>query len=149
MKNPAKQLQKNLGTLIELRTRELERRQAELARQQALCARVEKTIERLDQLHQGASAGGGEPLSLGLAQNCVAYKQAVRQMAEGQRRELLQKQAEMGECRAAVKQVALQQQVLGQVLAQSQVRLSSAEQRQQQKQQDDLGAQMWLRGQRA
>jgi flagellar export protein FliJ len=145
MSTSTRQLHRNLDTLIELRTRELERHQAELARKQALCARVESNIERLDQLYR--EAGRGSVISAELALNSAAYKQVVLQLADSQRQDLLLKTADLGESRTALQSVARQQQVLGQVLQQSLTRQLGAEQRKAQKQQDDLATQVWLRGQ--
>jgi flagellar export protein FliJ len=139
-------LQKSLTTLIDLRKTELEKRQAELARQQALCARVQVNIDRLDQLAQGVGEQRGF-VSADLALNAAAYKQSVLRLAESQRQELQRQLALASSAQQAVRAVAVKQEVLGQVLNASLTRSALEAARKSQKVQDDLAAQVWMRGQ--
>jgi flagellar export protein FliJ len=135
-------LQKSLGTLVDLRGRELEKRQAELAVRQSVCARVETNIERLGQLMQGISTAGA--MSADLAMNAFAYKQSLLELADGQRRELALKRSDVSQAQAAVNAAVRQQEVLDQLLIQARATALLAQKRRAQKQQDDLATQVWI-----
>ncbi len=138
-------LQNSLGTLIDLRTRDLEKCQAELAARRSLCTRVEKNIERLGQLMEGVSTDAS--VSTALAINTSAYKQSLLELLDAQRRELVLRQAEAAQAQVAVTDAARQHEVLSQLLQQTRARALLAQSRQAQKVQDDLATQVWMRKQ--
>lgn len=133
-----------LATLIELRSRELDKRQAVLAQAQALQARVQRNVERLEQLDGSVSTGG--LTSAALVQNTHAYKQGLQALADQQRAELLRQTTAVGEARTAVQAAAREQEVLSQLLQRTELRAQIAQSRQAQKRQDDLATQVWMRG---
>ena len=137
------QLQNSLGTLIDLRTRELEKCQAELAARKSLCARVETNIERLGQLMESVSTDAS--VSTALAINTSAYKQSMLELVEAQRHELVHRQAEAAQAQLALNDAARQQEVLAQLLKQTRARALLTRSRQAQKVQDDLATQVWMR----
>ena len=123
-------MQNSLSRLIDLRERELEQHQAKLAAKQQLRDRQAAMVTRLEQLSQQIGPTGAAVPSL--AANSAAYKQAVLQWAEQQRQAMLA--------------VARKQEAYGQLLGRVVSRAQQAEERQQQKFQDDLASQVWQRG---
>lgn len=137
-------LQRSLQRLMGLRERELERRQAQLAAKEQLRARYVSTVERLEQLNAQIGPTGAAIPSL--AANSAVYKQAVLQWAEQQRQDLALHEADMAVQRQQMLTVARQQQAFGQLLSRVDARLAGEAQRREQKGQDDLAGQVWLRG---
>ena len=137
-------LQRSLQRLMGLRERELERQQAQLAAKEQLRARYVSTVERLEQLNAQIGPTGAALPSL--AANSAVYKQAVLQWAEQQRQDLALHEADMAVQRQQMLTVARQQQAFGQLLTRVDARLAGEAQRREQKAQDDLAGQVWLRG---
>ncbi|MFT7772919.1 flagellar FliJ family protein [Roseateles sp.] len=139
-----KQLQLNLRRLVDLRGRELERHQAELATKEQLRARSAATVQRLEALN--AQLGPTGVSSPSLAANGADYKQAVMQWADQQRQNLAAHEADVAAQRQAVLAVARKQEAVGQLLDRVGERLRVEDERRQQKGQDDMAGQVWLRG---
>ncbi|MGN6826383.1 flagellar FliJ family protein [Paucibacter sp. M5-1] len=137
-------MQNSLSRLIELRERELEQHQAKLAAKQQLRDRQAAMVTRLEQLSQQIGPTGTAVPSL--AANSAAYKQAVLQWAEQQRQDLALHEADIAVQRQAMLAVARKQEAYGQLLGRVVSRAQQAEERQQQKFQDDLASQVWQRG---
>jgi flagellar export protein FliJ len=139
-----KQLQLNLRRLVDLRGRELERQQAELAAREQLCARSAAAVQRLEALN--AQLGPTGASSPSLAVNGADYKQAVMQWADQQRQHLAAHEADVAAQRQTVLAVARRQEAVGQLLDRVGARLQAEDARHEQRGQDELAAQVWLRG---
>ncbi|MES2258635.1 MAG: flagellar FliJ family protein [Pseudomonadota bacterium] len=137
---------RNLSTLVELRTTEVERLQTEMAAKESVRERYQKTLDRLTGLYQGSGASGNLPLAL--AGNCGDYKQAVMQMADNHRLDLNMHEADMAVSQRALTAAYMKREVLGQVLEKKQQAEVHERRQQERKQHDELATQLWLRGQK-
>lgn len=140
-------MQRSLDLMITVRERELERRVADLARKQALGARYLGNVQKLEQLARQLGGSTGPVLDAGLAANRAAYQQGVQALAEAQKQELALHEADAAHTRQAVQTLARRQQALGQVLDRSLAQSQAEQQRREQKSQDAMAGQAWLRGQ--
>lgn len=134
----------SLGTLVHLRSIEVDRLQAEMAAQQATSARYRANLDRLESLAEGSGPSGALPLALAL--NCGQYKQAVMQMADTHRTDLSLHEANMAVSQRALSSAWTRRELLGQVLEQKQDAADLAQQRADRKRQDDLATQAWMAG---
>jgi flagellar export protein FliJ len=139
----------SLGTLVRLRSTEVDRLQAELARQEAMRARYQTTVERLTDLAVGSgpSAQAGAKLSPALAANCGNYKQAVFALADTQRTDLHLHEANMAVSQRNLTQAWTKRELLGKVLAQHEAAHAREQDRAQRKREDDIATQSWLANQ--
>jgi flagellar export protein FliJ len=139
----------SLGTLVQLRSTEVDRLQAELARQEAMRSRYQATVERLTELAVGSgpSAQAGSKLSPALAANCGNYKQAVFALADTQRTDLHLHEANMAVSQRNLAQAWTRRELLGKVLAQHEAAFAREQDRAQRKREDDIATQSWLAGQ--
>jgi flagellar export protein FliJ len=139
----------SLGTLVRLRSTEVDRLQAELARQEAMRARYQTTVERLTDLAVGSgpSAQAGAKLSPALAANCGNYKQAVFALADTQRTDLHLHEANMAVSQRNLAQAWTRRELLGKVLAQHEAAFAREQDRAQRKREDDIATQSWLANQ--
>lgn len=139
----------SLGTLVRLRSTEVERLQADLAKQEAMRARYQATVERLTDLAVGSgpSAQPGAKLSPALAANCGNYKQAVFALADNQRTDLHLIDANMALSQRNLAQAWTKRELLGKVLAQHEAAFAREQDRAQRKQEDDIATQSWLANQ--
>ena len=139
----------SLGTLVRLRSTEVERLQADLAKQEAMRARYRATVERLTDLAVGSgpSAQPGAKLSPALAANCGNYKQAVFALADNQRTDLHLHEANMAVSQRNLAQAWTKRELLGKVLAQHEAAFAREQDRAQRKQEDDIATQSWLANQ--
>ena len=135
----------SLGTLVHLRSIEVDRLQAEMAAQQATSARYRANLARLEGLAEGSGPSGALPLALAL--NCGQYKQAVMQMADTHRTDLSLHEANMALSQRALTSAWTRRELLGQVLEQKKDAADLAQQRVDRKRQDDLATQAWMAGQ--
>lgn len=133
----------SLGRLIELREREVERLTAEVAAKQALRERYLGNLRRLEQLCAGTGASGAP--SPALALNCAAYKQSVMQLADAHRGDLALHEADMALSSRALAEAARRREVLAQVHDGQQRALLRLQEAGEQKRQDEIAAQVWLR----
>jgi flagellar export protein FliJ len=134
----------SLGTLVRLRSKEVERLQGELAAQDALRTRYRANLERLTGLYQGSGASGALPPALAL--NCGQYKMAVIAMAQTHQTDLGLHEANMALSQRALTRAWTGRELLGQVLAHKQDVLAEGQQRRERKREDELATQSWLRG---
>ena len=134
----------SLGTLVHLRSIEVDRLQAEMSAQQATSARYRANLERLEGLAQGSGPSGALPLALAL--NCGQYKQAVMQMADTHRTDLSLHEANMAVSQRALTSAWSRRELLDQVLEQKKDAAGLAQQRVDRKRQDDLATQAWMAG---
>lgn len=139
----------SLGTLVRLRSTEVERLQAEMARQEAMRVRYQTTVERLTDLAVGSgpSAQAGSKLSPALAANCGNYKQAVFALADTQRTDLHLHEANMAVSQRNLAQAWTRRELLGKVLAQQEAAFAREQDRVQRKREDDIATQSWLANQ--
>jgi len=139
----------SLGTLVRLRSTEVERLQADMARQESMRARYQATVERLTDLAVGSgpSAQAGSKLSPALAANCGNYKQAVFALADTQRTDLHLHEANMAVSQRNLAQAWTRRELLGKVLAQQEAAFAREQDRAQRKREDDIATQSWLANQ--
>jgi flagellar export protein FliJ len=139
----------SLGTLVRLRSTEVERLQADLAKQEAMRARYQATVERLTDLAVGSgpSAQPGAKLSPALAANCGNYKQAVFALADNQRTDLHLIDANMAVSQRNLAQAWTRRELLGKVLFQREAAFTREQDRAQRKREDDIATQSWLANQ--
>ena len=139
----------SLGTLVRLRSTEVERLQADMARQEAMRTRYQATVERLTDLAVGSgpSAQAGSKLSPALAANCGNYKQAVFALADTQRTDLHLHEANMAVSQRNLAQAWTRRELLGKVLAQQEAAFAREQDRAQRKREDDIATQSWLANQ--
>ena len=139
----------SLGTLVRLRSTEVERLQADMAKQESMRARYQATVERLTDLAVGSgpSAQAGGKLSPALAANCGNYKQAVFALADTQRTDLHLVEANMAVSQRNLAQAWTRRELLGKVLAQQESAFAREQDRAQRKREDDIATQSWLANQ--
>lgn len=144
-KNPSHMI-RNLSTLVDLRTTEVQRLQSEMAAKESVRERYQKNLDRLTGLYQNSGASGQLPMAL--ASNCGDYKQAVMQMADSHRLDLNMHEADMAVSQRALTAAFVKREVLGQVLQKKQQAAVHHERAQERKQHDELATQLWLRSQK-
>lgn len=135
---------KSLSTLVTLREREVDKLTADVASQQAVRERYLRNLDRMDQLC--ASTAAQPAVSPLLAMNSGEYRLSLMQMADQHRQQLALHEADMALSRQALQDAARRREVLDQVLTRQQGAAQRAQAAQDQKRQDDLAAQVWLRG---
>jgi flagellar export protein FliJ len=138
----------SLGTLVRLRSTEVERLQTDLAKQEAMRARYQATVDRLTDLAVGSgpSAQPNAKLSPALAANCGNYKQAVFALADSQRTDLHLHEANMQVSQRNLAQAWTKRELLGKVLAQHEAAFAREQDRAQRKREDEIATQSWLAG---
>lgn len=135
----------SLSTLVALRDRDVDRLTAEVAAKQLIRERFQGNLERMARLCTDSGASGTP--SPAQALNKANYKAAVMQMADLHRQDLALHEAQMALSERALQEAACRREVLGQLLSKQQLSLRKAESSREQKRQDDLATQVWLRGQ--
>lgn len=133
----------SLNRLLTLREQEVDRLHGEVAAKEALHRRYHNALERLDTLYAGSGASGSLPPALAL--NCGAYKQNVLQLAATHRDTMAQHEADIAVTRHALREAAQRHQALSQISEKQQAILRLSATRREQKRQDDLATQVWLR----
>jgi len=142
----------SLGTLVRLRSTEVERLQADLAKQEATRARYQNSVDRLTDLAVGSGASGQSTgqsagaLSPALAANCGNYKQAVFALADSHRTDLHLHEANMAVSQRQLTQAWTKRELLGKVLAQHEAAYAREQDRAQRKREDEIATQSWLAG---
>ena len=134
----------SLGTLVRLRSTEVERLQADLAKQEAMRTRYRTSVERLTDLAVGSGPSGA--LSPVLAANCGNYKQAVFALADTQRVDLHLHEANMAVSQRNLAQAWTRRELLDKVLTQHETAFAREQDRAQRKREDDIATQSWLAG---
>jgi flagellar export protein FliJ len=134
----------SLGTLVQLRSSEVDKLQTELARQEATRARYQANLERLHSLAEGSGASGR--LAPALALNCGQYKQAVFALADTHRTDLQLHEANMAVSQRNLAQAWTRRELLGKVLGQQRDALAREQDRAARKREDDIATQSWLAG---
>jgi flagellar export protein FliJ len=141
----------SLGTLVRLRSTEVERLQADLAKQEATRVRYQTSVERLTGLAVGSGPSGQSGHAAGalspvLAANCGNYKQAVFALADTHRIDLQLHEADMAVSQRRLAQAWTRRELLGKVLAQQETAFAREQDRAQRKREDDIATQSWLAG---
>jgi flagellar export protein FliJ len=140
----------SLGTLVRLRSSEVERLQADMARQEATRARYQNSVERLTELAVGSGASGNPAgdlaLSPALAVNCGNYKQAVFALADNHRTDLHLHEANMAVSQRNLAQAWGRRELLGKVLEQQETAFAREQDRAERKREDEIATQSWLAG---
>lgn len=134
----------SLGTLVQLRSTEVDKLQTELARQEATRARYAANLARLHALAEGSGASG--KLAPALAMNCGQYKQAVFALADIHRTDLQLHEANMAVSQRNLAQAWTRRELLGKVLEQQQDALAREQDRAARKREDEIATQSWLAG---
>lgn len=134
----------SLGTLVRLRSTEVERLQADLAKQEATRVRFQNSVDRLTDLAVGSGPSGA--LSPVLAANCGNYKQAVFALADTHRTDLHLHEANMAVSQGRLTQAWTRRELLGKVLAQQEAAFAREQDRAQRKREDEIATQSWLAG---
>jgi flagellar export protein FliJ len=137
---------KGLASVVDLRQREKERLLGALSGKRALAQRYRQNLERLQVLYESAGAGGepGVQLSV-LAQNCGDYKQAVMRMVDSHRDELVLHEADMQVAQQALTLAVHKHEALDQVLERQRQTIRRGLATSEQKRQDEVATQTWLR----
>jgi flagellar export protein FliJ len=135
---------RNLSTLVELRSNEVEKLQSEMAAKESVRERYRKTLDKLTNLYESSGPSGRLPMALAL--NCGDYKQGVMAMADSQRLNLHMHEADMAVSQRALTAAYVKREVLGQVLERHQDAAATAQRAQERKRHDELATQLWYRG---
>ncbi len=135
---------RSLGTLVRLRSTEVERLQADLASQEAVRARYQANLDRMAQLAESSGASGA--LAPALALNCGQYKQAVFAMADLHRTDLHLHEANMAVSQRNLHAAWTRRELLGKVLEQKEVAFARDQDRAATKRDDDTATQSWMAG---
>jgi flagellar export protein FliJ len=134
----------SLGTLVQLRSLDVDRLQADLTSQEATRTRYQNNLARLDALATGSGASGALPLVLAL--NCGAYKQNVMAMADLHRTDLALHEANMAVSQRKLADAWTKRELLGKVLEQQQSAHAREQDRALRKREDDIATQSWMAG---
>ena len=137
----------SLGTLVELRSLDVDRLQADLASQEATRARYRNNLARLDALATGSGPTGALPPALAL--NCGAYKQNVMAMADLHRVDLALHEANMAVAQRKLADAWTKRELLGKVLEQQESAHARDKERALRKREDDIATQSWMAGRTA
>jgi flagellar export protein FliJ len=141
----------SLGTMVQLRSTEVDRLQADLAGQEATRARYQNNLARLAALAEGSGASGSlaQGNALALALNCGAYKQNVLAMADAHRVDLQLHEANMAVAQRKLSEAWTRRELLGKVLEQKQELVARDQERALRKREDDIATQSWMAGRAA
>jgi flagellar export protein FliJ len=134
----------SLGTLVQLKSSEVERLQADLARPEATRARYQANLQRLAALAEGSGPSGA--LAPALALNCGQYKQAVLAMADAHRTDLQLHEANMAVAQRNLSAAWTRRELLGKVLEQHEAAAGREQERAARKREDEIATQSWLAG---
>jgi flagellar export protein FliJ len=147
----------SLGTLVRLRSSEVDRLQADLAKQETVRARYQASLARLTDLAEGSGASGqaaghvpaqaAASLCPALAVNVGNFKQAVFSLADSHRTDLHLHEANMAVSQRNLAQAWTRRELLGKVLAQHETAHAREQDRIQRKREDEIATQSWLAGQ--
>jgi flagellar export protein FliJ len=135
---------RNLASLVQLRSTEVERLEGEVAAKAALCARFQHSIDRLAGLHAASGSSGALPLAL--SNNCGDYKQSVLQLLATHRIDLSLHESDLAHTRRALHAAWAKREALGKVLVNTQDAQQAERERLGQRQQDEVATQLWMRG---
>ncbi len=130
--------------LLDLRGREVDRLSADMAARRSVRERYRNNLRRLEHLCQTLGPSASLPPALSL--NCAEYKQAVLELAHVHRDDLALHEADMAVAQTALTTAYQKHQALGSVVARRQACEQRERTSREQKRQDEIAAQVWLRG---
>ena len=140
----------SLGTLVQLRSTQVERLQLELAGHEATRVRYRNNLQRLSNLATGSGASGATvALAPALALNCGAYKQGVLALADSHRVDLQLHEANMAVAQRRVHETWAKRELLGKVLERAQDAQALDQERATRKREDEIATQSWMAGRAA
>ncbi|MEM8511204.1 flagellar export protein FliJ [Massilia sp. MP_M2] len=141
---------RSLGTLVQLRSTQVERLEADLASQEATRVRYQNNLQRLSALTHGSGASGATlQINPAMALNCGAYKQGVMALADSHRIDLSLHQANMAVSQDRLRDAWVGRELLGKVLARTQDAQAAENERATRKREDDIATQSWMAGRAA
>ena len=145
--------QARMDQLLDLRKREVDRLSSDMAGKRAVRQRYLDNLARLELLCTGSGASGAQQhpqrthtLSLSLSLNCGGYKQAVMKLADVHRVDLSLHEAQMMTTQKLMTTAARKQAALEQAVLRRRLGVERRQNIREQKRQDDLATQVWLRG---
>jgi flagellar export protein FliJ len=140
----------SLGTLVQLRSTQVDRLQRELAGHEATRVRYQNNLQRLSNLATGSGASGATvALAPALALNCGAYKQGVLALADSHRVDLQLHEANMAVAQRRVHEAWTRRELLGKVLTRAEDAQAQEQERATRKREDDIALQSWMAGRAA
>ena len=134
---------RNLSTLVQLRSTEVERLQQDMTHKESTRQRYANSIEQLAALCAGSGTSG--TLAPALAANCGAYKEALIRLADTHRTDLALHEADMAHTRQALNAAHARREALALMLTRQQKLQDTEQQRRERKQHDELATQSWMR----
>jgi flagellar export protein FliJ len=141
-----------LGQLVDLREREVDRLSADLAQQRTMQQRYLENLARLARLQESSGATGAQlhpassqALSPALSLNCGGYKQVVMKMAAAHRVDMSLHEADMAQTQRRVTEAARRHEALDQVLTRQRSKFQRIQSVREQKHVDDVASQQWVR----
>ena len=141
---------RSLGTLVQVRSSQVERLEADLASQEATRVRYQNNLDRLTALTHGSGASSAAlGLNPALALNCGAYKQNVMALADSHRVDLSLHEANMAVSQTRLKDAWVGRELLGKVLARETVAHTAEQERVTRKREDEIATQSWMAGRAA
>lgn len=134
----------SLARLVALRQDEVAQLGISQAQKEALRQRYRNNLSRMAALCAGSGSSG--QLAPALALNCANYKHDVLVLMAQHQQELALHEADMAVSQRALQQLSRQCEVLDQSYQRRRNAWQQEQQRGEQKRQDDLATQVWLRG---
>ena len=126
-----KRLVNSLGTLVDLREREVDRLASDMARKTQVRERFRTNLARMNALCSTESVQSSLPMALSL--NRAGYKQALLCMMDEHRQDLSLHEADMAVTQRALAAASRQREVLDQVRARQRSRLQTEQSQREQK----------------
>jgi flagellar export protein FliJ len=135
---------KSLSGLMAARQGRIDRLTTEVARRQTSCTRYREQIDTIDRLRVEA-ANTVDRASPVLATNCAGYQQSMAVLAQGHRRLLALQEADLQAARCRLTELALQRERWQKALDLRRDVLARQQNVREQKRQDEMASQAWLR----
>jgi flagellar export protein FliJ len=135
---------KSIDGLIAARQGRIDRLTTEVANRQSTCRRYSEQIDTIDRLRTDA-ASKVDRSSPALAVNCAGYQQSMATLAHEHRRLLALQEADLQAARRRLTELALQRERWQKALELRRGVLIRQQNVREQKRQDELASQSWLR----
>lgn len=139
---------RTLQTLIHLKDQEVDRLSAEVAQKVALRQRMTRNIDQLQTLAQGCQVFASGRNSALLAANGAGYKSVMLDVAHQQTQDLKLHEADLLISQNALNDASRRKEVLTLANNHRATQWRRTEAAKDQKRQDELAAQTWMRGQK-
>ncbi|MGV2290570.1 flagellar FliJ family protein [Trinickia sp. YCB016] len=137
---------KSMSGLLAARQGRIDRLTAEVASRQTTCGRYREQIDTIDRLRVDA-ASKVDRSSPALAVNCAGYQQSMATLAHEHRRLLALQEADLKAARRRLTELALQRERWQKALELRRGVLVQQQNVREQKRQDEMASQAWLRSQ--